>query len=326
MKIQQILDAIDRLEEAHILIAALEMDVFTHLGKKGQKAPAVARKARATREGMTALLDALAAMGVIKKRGEVYSNTQDTFRYLCKTGPEYLRGTVFLKTGNLGEWENLLKTIQKGRDLASFEGGDDPAFREDFTHAMHERSEPYARRIAEIVCQVPIGDMLDLGAGPGSYSAAILKRDRQARATLVDREAALAEAKKLWRGSAVLPRMDFLPGDLFEADFGKNRDTVLYSNILHIYNPAENRRLLSRIRRALKPGGRLLMVDLFLNDSRTAPYDAALFSLTMLMYTKTGRTYSFKETRKMLADIGFGSIKAHALASGSSLLVAVRKP
>lgn len=324
-KIRDILDTLDRLEEAHILLAALELDIFTRLGDKGLTASAAAKKAGATREGVTALLDALSAMGVIRKRGELYRNTADTYRYLSKSGPGYLRGTVFLKKGNRGEWENLLQTLQKGRDKAAFEGGDDPAFREDFTYAMHERSEPFAKRIAEIAARRPIGDLLDLGGGPGSYSAAMLKRDAKARATLIDRAAALSVAQKLLEGTALLPRFRFSEGDLFDADYGKNRDTVLFSNILHIYNPSENRRLFRRIHRALAPGGRFLLVDLFLKDNRIEPYDAALFSLTMLMYTRTGRTYTFRETRQLLDETGFGSVRVFPLQDGASLMEAVRK-
>jgi SAM-dependent methyltransferase len=325
MKIQEILATIDRLEEAHIVLAALELRVFTHLDGPGLSAAQLARKARATREGTEALLDALTAMGVLRKRGEHYRNTPDSQCYLSEKSAGYLRGTVFLKKGNRSEWENLLGTIRHGRNLAAFEGDDDPAFREEFSHAMHERSGPYAYRIAAIVTRRPIGDLLDLGSGPGSYSAAILKRAPSARAILIDRGAALTVAKALHRDSRIVKRMRFCPGNLFEADYGENRDTVLYSNILHIYNPAENKRLLRKIHQSLAPGGRLLMVDLFLKDNRTEPYDAALFSLTMLMYTRTGRTYTLKETRKLLKETGFGRIEVYALEGGSSLLEAVRK-
>jgi hypothetical protein len=53
---------------------------------------------------------------------------------------------------------------------------------------------------------------------------------------------------------------------------------------------------------------------------KTQPYDAALFSLTMLMFTVTGRTYSFNETETLLRKIGFDKLKRFNLDRGSSVI------
>jgi hypothetical protein len=72
----------------------------------------------------------------------------------------------------------------------------------------------------------------------------------------------------------------------------------------------------------LKLGGGLIIVDLFLNTDLTQPYNAALFSLTMLMFTATGRTYSFNETETLLRKVGFGKLKRFDLDRGSSVIEA----
>lgn len=107
---------------------------------------------------------------------------------------------------------------------------------------------------------------------------------------------------------------------MFEVNFESENDTVLYSNILHIYSEKENLVLLEKIHSCLKPGGRLIIVDLFLNEARTQPYDAAMFSITMLMYTKTGRTYGEKETKALLSKMGFSNFKTFELVRGSSVI------
>ena len=72
-------------------------------------------------------------------------------------------------------------------------------------------------------------------------------------------------------------------------------------------------------------GGRFILSDLFLKDNRTEPYDAALFALTMLLYTKTGKSYTFKETEALLHSTGFGTFKRCDLGQGSCLLEAVKE-
>ena len=55
---------------------------------------------------------------------------------------------------------------------------------------------------------------------------------------------------------------------------------------------------------------------------KTQPYDAALFSLTMLMFIVTGRTYRFNETEILLRKIGFGKLKRFDLDRCSSVIEA----
>ncbi len=321
----EIVDKIDQLEEANILLAALELKLFSILDKQALTADEVAQKADIDREATGPFLNALAAMGALRKTKDRFKNTSETYKHLCETSRHYKRGIVYLRGQNRDEWAGLLKTIQHGRDLSEFEGPDDPEFRRPFTHAMHERSTPYARRVAAVVTKRKVGNLLDLGAGPGTYSAEILKKDKKATATLLDRPATLEAAREILAADKVTKRIEFLEGDLFDTGYGTGRDTVLFSNILHIYNPQQNETLFKKIHQALNPGGRLFIVDLFLKENRTEPYDAALFALTMLLFTETGKSYTFRETETLLKDTGFGSFKTHRLTQGSSILEAVKK-
>ena len=227
----------------------------------------------------------------------------------------------FLRKENRNEWSRLIDVLSNGRDMTS---EDDPDFRTPFTHAMHERSMVYATPLTQFITRKQVGKMLDIGGGPGSYSAHILKFDRTAKCTLIDRPASLEVAKSLLAKSPVLTRFDFVPGDLFTVNFAKQTDTVLYSNILHIYNESENSRLFKKIYQSLKPGGRFILVDLFLKDNRTVPRDAAMFSLTMLLFTNTGKTYTFQETKRLLKKNGFGKFEYCKLGQGTSFIEAVK--
>ena len=63
-----------------------------------------------------------------------------------------------------------------------------------------------------------------------------------------------------------------------------------------------------------------MIVDLFLNTDLTQPYNTVLFSLTMLMFTDTGRTYGFNETETLLRKVGFGKLKRFDLDRGSRVI------
>jgi ubiquinone/menaquinone biosynthesis C-methylase UbiE len=321
---KQIIEKIDHLEEANILLAALELRVFSILEQKTLSGRAVANKARSQPVETEILLNALVAMGALFKTNGLFKNTSETYKHLCDSSPNYKRGMVRLRSENRDEWANMLNIIRSGRVHSEQEVEDNDDFRWDFTHAMHERSSFYSTKLSKCVTRKPVGRLLDLGGGPGSYSVAILKKDKKATATLFDRPVTLEVAKKILEPMSVYSRFSFLEGDLFKTDYGSGYDTILFSNILHIYNPIQNRLLFKKIHRALEKGGRFILVDYFLKEDKTAPYDAALFSLTMLMFTETGKTYTFKETETLLKKAGFGSIKRFNLDHGASLLEAVK--
>ncbi|HIB42861.1 MAG TPA: hypothetical protein EYO37_02605 [Nitrospina sp.] len=67
-----------------------------------------------------------------------------------------------------------------------------------------------------------------------------------------------------------------------------------------------------------------MLADLFLKNNRTEPLDASLFSLTMLLFAATGRTYTFEETEKLLKKNGFGKFTRFELGQGSSVIEAVK--
>ncbi len=323
LSFDQFVKKIDQLEEANILLAALEFRVFTHLEKNFLTHLSFAKKAGIDSEGAESLLNALASIGAIKKTGNKFSNTSESYKHLCERSPHYKRGTVFLRKENRDEWSNLINIIRDGRNSTRPEDND-PEFRKPFSHAMHERSRKYSKPLAEFIARKPVGKLIDIGAGPGSYSFEILKIDKLAQAALIDRPASLEVANELIKNTSIKKRISFVKGDIFKVEFEKDTDTALYSNILHIYNVSENQKLIKKIYTSLKRGGRLIIVDLFLHKNRIKPYDAALFSLTMLMFTATGKTYTFEETEILLKRCGFGNFKRFDLGEGSSVIEAVK--
>ena len=63
LSFEQIIEIIDRQEESNVLIAALDLKIFTVLNKYSLTAAQVARKASAKLDGIEPLLNILAAMG-----------------------------------------------------------------------------------------------------------------------------------------------------------------------------------------------------------------------------------------------------------------------
>ena len=65
---QNIINKIDQLEEANILISAFELSIFSILEKRFMTAKQIANASNSQLEGIEILLNALAAMGALKKK------------------------------------------------------------------------------------------------------------------------------------------------------------------------------------------------------------------------------------------------------------------
>lgn len=72
---EDLLRTADAFTDYRTLIAGVELDLVTHLGKKSATAKEIARRADASPEGVEFLLNALTGIGLLTKWGERFRNT-----------------------------------------------------------------------------------------------------------------------------------------------------------------------------------------------------------------------------------------------------------
>ena len=170
-----------------------------------------------------------------------------------------------------------------------------------FTMALAGR----AKNVAPVLAgNVPMEDAelsVDVGGGTGIYSFALLQKNPNLRAVVVDRPEVLRIAEELATDYEVEDRAEFRPGDMFADPLPTDAAVVLLSNILHDWDVPECRQLVQRCADSLAPEGRLLIHDVFLNDRLDGPLPIALYSAS-LFYSTEGRAYSAAEYRSWLAE------------------------
>jgi len=171
-----------------------------------------------------------------------------------------------------------------------------------FTLALAGRAKNVAPVLAEKVSLAGAQTIIDMGAGSGIYSIALLQKNPRLRAVLVDRPEVLKVAREMADAHGVSDRVDWLPGDMFHVKLPR-ADVVLLSNILHDWDVPECRSLIQHCAGALAPGGRLLIHDVFLDDDLGGPLPIALYSAALFCLT-LGRAYSALEYREWLGEAG----------------------
>jgi len=295
----------DAYADSRTLITGVDLDVFTYLGSKSLTAKTIAQKSLTSPEGMELLLNALVGMGVLAKRGDRFRNTPLSRTYLDATGPRSITNFLWLAGQHWEDWMGLTQAIKKGRGAASPQAPDDPVFRRRFAKALHERSFYITPKLIRHIHLGKAKSLLDLGGGAGSYAFALIRKTPGLHATIFDRPAAVKVARAEAKRVGLSKRVTVVGGDLFTHDYGGPYDVVFYSNVIHIYGPKENLQILKKVRRSLRPGGKLIIVEYFLEPDRAHPPDVSSFALMMYLFTESGRCYTWEELTRWLKPMGF---------------------
>ncbi len=318
----QLIHLANAFSESQVLLAANDLDLFTAIGGTGRTAGEIAQRCKAHPEGMRLLLNALVGLGLLSLHGNRYRNTPLGRRYLDGRSPTAISNLLWLLGHHWHDWTNLPRALRKGRPgwgtaTASAE------FRRRFSLAMHERSHVLAAPTAATLRLPPNARrFLDLGGGPGSYAIALAKRYPHLQGVVLDQTVTIAKRLILREGLGA--RLKARAGNIFTADLGPGYDAVLVSNVIHVFNERENRTLLRRVREALRPGGKVFIVEFFLDGSRTRPAKSSVFSLMMYLFTATGRCYSWSETEGWLKALGFGRFKRRRVTPDIGTLEATK--
>lgn len=300
-----------------ILFSALELDLFNRMEARDWTIPQLAKRLRVSQRGLSILCRNLASVGLLVKSPLGYHIAPFSERYLQKTSPDFRGAYLALMQRQWSEWSHLTEVIRAGRPVDSQEP-ETPEYRRSFTWAMHHRSMQSARDVAQQMALKDARSLLDLGGGPGTYALAFLRRNPTLYATIMDRSAALDVARTLAQRLSYKTRLTFQSGDFLREPIPGNFDVVWYSNVLHIYSPAENLKIFKKIKRILRPGGRLLIQDTFLRDRKgLRPLEANLFAVSMLLYTDRGNTYSFQDVRAWLQQAGLTHSRVIHLKKGT---------
>ena len=300
--LQSLMQASRAFQESRVLLTALELDVFSALGK-GATAAELSLKLGTDSRATEMLLNALAAVGALLKRDGAFRCTDES----KALGPARMG---LLHTVHLWEtWSTLTECVKSGKAVATRGPESFPEARtRAFIAAMHARARDNAEQTVRLAGIRDAQRMLDVGGGSGAYSIAFSKACPALHAEILDLGAVVPLAEDYIREAGLQSRVRLRPGDMRTADFGEGFDLVLLSAVCHMWGEDDNRILIKRCAQALIPGGHLVIREFILDEDRTTPTFAAIFAINMLVGTEHGNSYTEGEYRTWMTEAGLGAI------------------
>ncbi len=317
------LNDIFQYRRAVILLSAARSGLFElFVGKKELDVPQVAKTMKWSTRGTEIILNALCALGYLKKNQEKYL-VDPMFQKVFTDGNYQLLGEWIMHEWRLiNRWIHLSEVLESGKPYREPEKHTVHLNHRNFILSMAHREKENLITLVNAIDLSECKKFLDLGGGPGLFAIGFVEKYPSLRAIIFDTPETEPIALEFMNSSSAKSRIQFMGGNFMTDDFGDGFDVALLSSILHIYGPDDNEKLLRRIYQSLNDGGKIIIRDFFLNNKKTGPVIGALFAINMLINTENGNAYSFQEMKEWLTSAGFTHIEKRKLEGRMAILVA----
>jgi predicted O-methyltransferase YrrM len=131
--------------------------------------------------------------------------------------------------------------------------------------------------------------------------AGVLQANPDMRGILFDMPEVVATAQRLLQQAGVADRCKVMGGDFFEA-VPAGSDLYVLKFILHDWTDDQCIRILQNCRRAMAPGGRVLIVEYAVPED-SGPHISKFMDINMLVNT-SGRERTRREFEQLLSSAG----------------------
>lgn len=297
------------------LQAAVELGIFTMIDREALTAEEIGRDIGGSKRGVPLLLNALTAMGLLRRDGHSYANTEESLALLSGKSPRYIGHLIMHHHNLMDSWNRLAEAVITGRPQRISAAVDNATVRENFHMGMFTIASILGPLVAEAVDLSGRSRLLDLGGGPGTYAIHFCLKNPALHATVFDLPTTRPLAEETIRRFGLSDKVDFTGGDFVNDDFGGPYDAAWLSQVLHGEGPEVCQAMVAKAARALAPGGMILIHEFILDDTLDSPLQPALFSLNMLVGTERGRSYGEREIREMMTAAGFRNIRRLAFGT-----------
>lgn len=321
----EFMEMVNAFRISRIILTAHEMNLFTLL-KDGSLTSAVVAKTIGTDERATdRLMNALVPIGLLKKSGSQFSNTDFSTRFMIKGQPTYMGGLDHIvqlwKT-----WSTLTEAVKAGTSVAIKKpiSEREDSWLESFIAAMHSRAAQQAQEIAAVLDLSETKNMLDIGGGSGAFTFEFIRENPSIKGTIFDLPNVIPITRQYITREGFDDSVSTLAGDYLKDGFGHDYDLILLSAVIHINSPEENKILLKKCAEALNHEGQIVILDHVMTDDRTMPAAGAFFALNMLVGTEKGDTYTENEIKSWLQNSGFKYIRRKDTPQGSSMMIGIK--
>ena len=274
------------------------------------------------------LLRACASLGLVTSNGKTFSATPllGTLRANVP-GSLHSLAIAWSAPGHWLPWGRFLDSVRTGESRTVSALGANiwdyyaqkPEEGATFTHAMHGFTSGIAQEVAQVVDTSTAKVAVDIGGASGTLVHSLLMANSQLHGIVLDLPDVVPSATAAAAAIGLAERSRALAGDFFT--HVPQGDIYLLKQILHDWDDAEAVRILQGCRDAMRPGGRVVVIENLLGEIGE-PGIAPLIDLNMMVLL-TGRERTLAEFCGLLKDAGLRFSKSTPIRPPIAVIEAV---
>ncbi|WP_435530784.1 methyltransferase [Pseudotabrizicola formosa] len=300
-------DVVSGFVQSQALLALVELRVLHRLADEPLTTAAIAHGTQVPPERMAILLQAGAALKLLRQARGLWHLTPRGGAFLTVPGLEAMVRHHDVLYRDLSDPVAFFKG-QTQPELAGFwpyvfgaGGAADPALAARYSRLMADSQALVAADTLRLVSLRGTRHLLDVGGGTGAFLRAVAADYPALRLTLFDLPAVVAAAPSL-------PNLAVQGGSFRDDPLPEGADMISLIRVLYDHADATVSALLAAAFRALPPGGRVLISEPMSGGARPDPATDVYFAIYTLAM-QTGRTRSAVEISALLAAAGFTAIR-----------------
>ena len=315
------------------LLSAVEMEVFTELAKHPEDLGTLQGRLGLHPRAGRDFLDALVALGFLKRENGVYHNTIETDLFLDKNKPSYIGGILEMANHRLfGFWNHLTEAVRTGKPQNETRNGSaspfealyaDPARLKEFLGAMTGVSRGANMAIAMKFAWQDYKSFADIGAAQGDLAVQVVLANDNLTGIGFDLPEVGPVFDDYVEKNGLSDRLSFVGGNFFECDLPK-AEVIMMGHILHDWDLAQKKLLLKKAYEALPRNGALIVYDSIIDDDRSQNAFGLMMSLNMLIETPGGFDYSGVDCMGWMEEVGFKNMRVEHLIGPDSMVVGIK--
>jgi hypothetical protein len=317
---------------AKTLLSAIELDLFSTLAKRAMDEESLRRNFNLHPRASRDFLDALVALGMLNRSGDIYSNTAEANQFLDRAKPTYIGGILEMANKRLyGFWGSLTEALKTGQPQNEGKHGEDlfaklyedPARLKQFLSAMTGLSLAAGQAIAEKFPWREYKTFIDVGGAQGGVAVQIALAHSHLTGGNFDLPVVGPIFDEYARSFNLQERLRFHPGNFFENQI-PSADVLIMGHILHDWDLEQKRLLIRKAYEALPKGGAFIVFEALIDDDRSRNAFGLLMSLNMLIETKGGFDFTGADGSKWMREAGFRETRVEPLRGPTSMIVGIK--
>lgn len=312
----EIFDIVQGFVQSQVLSALVELEVFHRLAEAAQAPGDLARRAGLSEDRMAILLQAGAALGLLRRRRDGrFALARKGAAILGVPGLEAMIRHHRAFYADMADPVALLRG-QGETELARFwpyvfgaAAEVEPEVARRYSDLMAQSQALVAQDVLRLLPLSGLRHLVDIGGGSGAFLQAVAARYPDLKLTLFDLPEVLPLARTRLADAGVAARIALCPGSFRTDDLPEGCDAVSLIRVLYDHDDVTVSALLRKVHAALAPGGRLIVAEPMAGGAwpeRAGDVYFAFYTMAM----GTGRARSAERIAALCGAAGFKPMKA----------------